>query len=207
MKRQIPLLITFITGIIMIIAFFIPKGFFSHIESVFFDWAMIIGGFTLVLGLFSLLLRNVMKIKRKSYDWYYSVVLIIGLFATLIIGVITGISAGSPTQYIFVYFLTPLGASMFSLLAFFIASAAYRAFRAKSAQATLLLIAAVIVMLGQVPLGTLIWSKFPNLAAWVMSYPNMSAQRGILLGAALGGISMSLRILFGLERSYLGGGD
>ncbi len=38
-----------------------------------------------------------------------------------------------------------------------------------------------------------------------MDYPNLAAQRGIMLGISLGGISQSLRILFGIERSYLGG--
>ena len=54
---------------------------------------------------------------------------------------------------------------------------------------------------GQV-LGALEWLK-----RFVMGYPNLAVKRAILLGISLGAIAQSLRILFGIERSYLGAGD
>ncbi|MCK4655598.1 MAG: hypothetical protein KAT85_01165, partial [candidate division Zixibacteria bacterium] len=98
----------------------------------------------------------------------------------------------------------PMMSTMFSMLAFFIASAAYRAFRARTLEATILLITATIVMLGRVPLGRAIFSYLPQVTDWIMNYPNLSVQRGIIIGAALGAASMSLRIILGIERTYLG---
>jgi hypothetical protein len=110
----------------------------------------------------------------------------------------------------------PLQGTMFAMLAFFMASAAYRAFRIRSFQATLLLIAAVIVMLGRVPFGETVfawlpseWGSqrwLPSVTDWIMDKPNSAAQSGILIGAALGAAAMSLRVILGLETSYLGKG-
>ena len=110
-------------------------------------------------------------------------------------------------EWLFNNIQVPMDATMFSLLAFFIASAAYRAFRARSFEATLLLVTAIIVMLGNVPVGDLIWSETSSMKQWILNNPNLSARRGIILGVSLGVISQSIRIILGIERSYLGGGD
>jgi hypothetical protein len=115
----------------------------------------------------------------------------------------------------------PLQATMFSILAFYIASAAFKAFRAKTREATLLLIAGLIVMFGRAPMGEWLWQKvvptftiagvtlpptISQITTWVMTVPNMAAQGGIALGISLGVIAMSLKIIFGIERAYMGGG-
>ncbi|MCX7017888.1 MAG: hypothetical protein WCK47_03810 [bacterium] len=99
----------------------------------------------------------------------------------------------------------PLAATIYSLLAFYVASAAFRAFRAKNLHATLLLIAAIIVMIGRVPIGGYIWKGFPWLQDWLMIWPNTAGQRAIQMGAAIGMIAMGLRVIFGIERPYLKG--
>jgi hypothetical protein len=98
----------------------------------------------------------------------------------------------------------PCNATMFALLAFFIASAAFRAFRARSAEAALLLGAAVLVMIGFVPMGGALWSGFPEIADWIMEVLNTSGRRAIIMGAALGAVATGLRIILGIERSHLG---
>ncbi|NPV45746.1 MAG: hypothetical protein HPY69_02205 [Armatimonadetes bacterium] len=112
---------------------------------------------------------------------------------------------GSGFKWLFDNVLVPLDATMFSLLAFFMASAAYRTFRARTPEATVLLVVAVIIMLGRVPLGELIHKQFPELCEWFMMVPTVAARRGILFGVALGSIATSLRIILGIERSHLGG--
>ena len=105
---------------------------------------------------------------------------------------------------------------MYSLLAFFVASASYRAFRAKNKEATILLIAAFIILLGRTPFGMYLTAwipgqfdilQIPNMAIWIMNSPNLAGQRAILIGIGLGVVSMSMRIILGVERTYLGGDD
>ena len=105
----------------------------------------------------------------------------------------------------------PLGAAMFALLAFYIASAAYRSFRVRTGEATLMMAAAFIVMLGQIPLGMWLTNWIPQqselsrlrveeLSHWVLGWVSMAALRGVLLGIAVGALAMSLRVWLSLER-------
>lgn len=109
-------------------------------------------------------------------------------------------------KWFFDFIFIPLSATMFALLAFYIASAAFRAFRARNIDATILLIAACVVMLAQVPIGKVMFGdilvQFKN---WLMDVPNVAARRAIFIGAALGAIATGLRIVLGIERSHLGG--
>ena len=116
-----------------------------------------------------------------------------------------GKAEGTTFGWLYDYVLVALQGTVFSLLAFFVASAAYRAFRARSLEATILLSAAVIVMAGRVPLGEYLLPGIGLISDWIMNVPNTAAQRGILIGVSLGGIAISIKIIFGIERAYLGG--
>ncbi len=114
----------------------------------------------------------------------------------------------------FTTFKVSMESTMYSLLAFFISSAAFRAFRARSVDATVMLVAAVIMMIGRVSFGETIsmwfsdtWLFFPEACKWMLDIPVTAAKRAIFLGIALSVIALSIRIIFGLERSYLGRGD
>ena len=60
-------------------------------------------------------------------------------------------------------------------------------------------------MLGRVPVGRAISGVLPQASEWLMAVPNLAAKRGIMLGVCLAAVATSLRIIFGIERSYLGG--
>jgi len=63
---------------------------------------------------------------------------------------------GTFIKWLFDSIYSPLDTTMFALLAFFVASASYRAFRIRNLEASLLLIAGVLVMLGAIPAGALL---------------------------------------------------
>ncbi len=230
MKRKIPLLITFTVGIILIISEFIPHKPFGQLSGELEIWFLIISGFAILLGQLSLFKVNILKIKYKQRDWQFYVVTLISFVVMVTLGFLwgTGKSAGmlghgeiisstlghKPFDYLFHNVYQHLQATMFSLLAFFIASAAYRAFIGRTVESNLLLTSAVLVMLGNTTFGSLLtgwlpeslnFLHLPKVSEFIMTFPTTAGQRAIMIGAGLGIIGSSLRIILGIERSYLGG--
>lgn len=205
MKRQLPLAIIFVCGIFMLFQYFIPHEQSEFLyEFVALDWPPIIGVFALTLGIFSLIRVSINKIRQRTENWQYSLVTLAGLSAMLIVG-FPGIGDHNApaVRWQFNNIVLPVSSTMFSILAFFIASAAYRAFRARSVLASVLLVSAVIVMIRFFPLGPLT-DPVGMSADWVLNVPNLAAKRAILIGVGLGIVSTALKIVLGIERSYMG---
>ena len=215
MRQQVPLVLCFLFGVVIMVVEFSPHPIAQKMTQEVQQWGLIISPFALVLAVATLVRIHWVRIRRRSEYWQYSILVFLGLLVMVGIGI--PFRQQHPVfVWLFDYVYTPMDATMFSMLAFFIASAAYRAFRARTLEATLLLVAALIVMIGNVPIGDFLWDKivpfwdgFPSKARqWIMEIPNSAARRGIILGVSLGVISQSLRIILGIERSYLGsGGD
>lgn len=309
-KRQLPALVVFLVGIVMVIQFYIPHPISTRTLEETNRWVRIIRNFALLLGVASLIASHWRKISRRQAGFGYSALVFASFFAMTFFGLMWGIDAprnqhlpltipaavmqaggvyesnihvepgeavtvtplpgislpekgiearvgkelawaieaekpvrstepgvlhvnvpagaGSEeftasvnlrgrTQigyWMFQYLKVSMEASMFSLLAFFISSAAFRAFRARSFDATVMLLAAIVMMIGRVSFGEIIsawfsttWLVFPEVCNWLLNIPVMAAKRAIFLGIALSVIATSVRIIFGIERSYLGKSD
>jgi hypothetical protein len=224
LRRNVPVLLAFLAGTIMWAQYFIPNRKSQQVLEVFSSsWTVIIASTALILGILSALHYHFTKIQNRKPGFGYSVITLIVFVVMTIVGIfplhIPGFKevANNPDsmyQWMFDYLYTPLAATMFSTLAFFIASAAFRAFRARSFEATALLIAGCIVMLGRVSIGEQIpiWPSNPplhlsDLSGWIFNNLNTAGQTGILIGIILSQIAISLRVIFGVERTYMGGGD
>ncbi len=209
MRQQVPLVITFVVGFFMAVQFFVPHEVSTRLYEAGLEWTIIIGIFALFLGILSLFRLHIGKIKQKSPNWGYSIVVIVSYIGTVVAG-FWGLGQGTPLLWIYESVVVSIQSTMFALLAFFIASAAYRAFRAHSIMATILLVTAVVVMLGRVPIGeyiTFSYFNVPEISNWFINVPNLAAKRAITIGVGLGAAAMSLKIILGIERTYLGGGE
>lgn len=222
MRRQIPLAITAVSGLLLILQYyFVPLNWIGNTLS---SWFQAITAFAYVLAAVSLFAVNGKKIRDRTPGWLYNVVLLASLVGTLYAGLFCDllglgypghkpIEEGTAFNWMFQYIYNPLSATMFSLTAFFIASASYRAFKARSVESTLLLGSAFLVMLFRVPLGEFLWAKaMPEsldigwfIDTFIMGAFNNAGQRAIQIASAIGLISVSLKIILGVERSYLGG--
>lgn len=231
MKRTVPIIIAGVTGLVLVVSYFMPG--IEHWSDVAFAWFNILAAIAFILGGGNLVKLNLTKISARQPGWGYAAVTLAAFVITVLAGLLKiGVSRnpdfpayawagsykddGSIVWWIFQFIITPLGQTMFSLLAFFVASAAFRAFRAKNLEATVLLGAAFIVMLGRTVAGVALTGWLPEtglmanfrleqLADTAMYVFSLAGMRAINIGIALGVVATSLKILLGVDRSYLGG--
>lgn len=201
------------------------------------DFTNIIAGTLIGLGIYSLLRIHLKKVLKAQKDWGFSAVLLVALVLMVIFGYGDWIQRQSPEgsrlpfiagpgwgiwQYgrdlLFDGLLQNMDAAMFSVIAFYILSAAYRAFRARSIEATILLIAALIVLLSLMGLVEFYWNtgiskiaagdpnslannlKLSAVAKWLKDNIQTPSIRGIDFGVGVGLLAMALRLWLSLEK-------
>jgi hypothetical protein len=205
MKRTIPMSIAMAIGFLILIDFFFDESHINALGRFFVLSAVIVVGFALLLGLFNVLLVHFRRIGKRDEGWPYSIVLV----AIALVVLLAGISGPETrvVRWIFDNVQFPLQAATFSLLAFYVATAAYRAFRFRSLESIAFILAAIVVLLGQVPVGRYVGEFLPAAKDWVLDVPGTAGVRGIIIGVALGTIATGVRVLMGLDRPYSGDGE
>lgn len=191
--------------------------------------SQLLTGILLALGVFSIFRLHVRRLIKRDSNWFFSLVLLSSLVAMAYVGFaqfkmeraveyklmtqaeLDQTNMHAAFQFLFDKGLQSLDAAMFSLIAFFILSAAYRAFRIRSIEATIMMAAALLVLLSFVPLGIALTSwinpdsvagnlRIESIGQWILLKLNTPALRAIDLGLGLGVFAMGIRIMLGLER-------
>lgn len=228
MKRTVPLLIAALTGWVMVAAYFVPSA--QSWGDTATSWFNILAAAALVLGGGNLVKVQLASISKREAGWGYAAITLIAFVITVAIGLFKiGIhpseqhptfrwsggylDEGSGLWWLYEYILYPVTTTMFCMLAFFVASAAFRAFRAKNLLAVILLATALLVLLGRTYAGVWLTQWMPegyrlnSAIDFVMDTFNTAGTRAIKIGIALGIVTASLKILLGMDRSYVGGDE
>ena len=175
----------------------------AEIQIIMLNWAIILAGFAIILGIINLLIVHVQKIRDKKKGITYSLLLVIALVATFLFGLINPVQVA----IVFTTIQLPVEASLMALLAVTLTYASIRLLRHRlNMLSVIFLITALLILLGTAPLPFL--GEIPGLSDWVRPFIAQvmaaSGARGILLGVALGTLTTGLRILFGADRPYEG---
>lgn len=212
MKRSVPLLIIFVVGTFLLITDFFEVPALDGGATMLNNWAVVVTAFAMGLASINIIRIHSSRIANKRPGWINSLALLVTMFTFIGVGIFSrhnpsNVAAAELFSNLFNYAYSPFSATMYAMIAFYVASASYRAFRMRSLEATLLLSAAVLVMLGNAPIAEQIWAKFPVIGNWLLTIINTTGQRGIAIGVAIGGFATSLRILLGFDRAHLGQGE
>lgn len=202
MTNRLAWIVTLVTGLFMLTQYFVKADAMNAVYTALLDYYQIIFAVSMIVGGIGLLKQHSLKAQRSSQQRGYSLITIAAILFMVIAAMIFGTGATSPYQWAFNNLQAPMQATTFSLLAFFVASAAYRGFRVKSAPAFVLALAAVIVLVGKSGFGEMVSNELPDIAGWVLNNPSTAAKRGILIGVGIGSVATALRVILGIERSY-----
>jgi hypothetical protein len=204
LNKRLPLIVCFIAGAYGLVQYFSPHPVALSIYSMLLDWVQIIFAFTLIVGVLSVFQIHFKRISRHEKYWAFSIITLSAIVVMAVAGFAGGTDSGSVFVWMFDNMQVPMQSTVFALLAFFVASAAYRGFRLRNVEAGILLATALVIMLGRIPVGELIGAFVPKSAEWILNVPSMAAKRAVLIGIGLGSITTALRVILGIERSYLG---
>jgi len=215
-RKGVVMAVTFIGGLFLSVEFLYPgKSVLTTAMPSVANGQIVVGSFALMLGILNLFQIHGKAMRKRSTGWYNSAAFFVAFFSIMIAGFMRdarpeGAAAGI-FGILFSGFMMSLQSTTFSLIAFYIVSAAYRAFRIRSAEAVLMMLTAAIVMLALVPVGVWITDWIPRssvfaglrlerMGYWLLVSPNMAAQRAIGFGVAVGALATGLRIWLSLER-------
>lgn len=204
MKRQLPLIVVAVTAVIVMGVKFIDFGDFGAATIKELDtWSQVTYEFAFLLGAINLTRLHYGNVSRRRPKWVYSVIALIAMVIAAIVTLTNGVK-GKVTLFIVDNIANRIDSAIYALLGFYVCSAAYRSFKLKNLEASLLLGAAVLLMLAQAPIGDAIFPGISKVGEWILTVPNSAGMRGIRLGAGIGAYAASIRVILGLERSWTG---
>jgi hypothetical protein len=199
-SKWIPMFIATATGFVTLAGYLLPHAPLSRYRDQLIEWAVIVGAFAFILGLFNILRVHGERVIDARDGWADSLVL---LLAALVSWIPTTLErpSGEVTQSLVEYVIGPLGASLGALVVFSLTLTAFRLLRHRPSPFSVLFIAVIAIsLLGTTPPGGIEWLS--GVREWLVSVPAMAGVRGLLLGVALGTVITGLRILFGSDRPY-----
>lgn len=206
-KRDIPLAITFIVGVIAIGDYYTGIEAVTQTFNVIKNWGIVLQGFALGLGAVNLFRVHGKRVteRREGTDWVYSAVLLVMLAVHIVIGLGTGqYEQGETYNWLYNSIYLPISSTMYSSLAFYMAYGAYKVLRARNFDASLLFITAVLVIIGNTPMFPAIYPGFFHMREWIFGPIVSGAYRGVRIGIGIGAVVLGIKTLIGMETGYLG---
>jgi hypothetical protein len=216
LKRLFHIILTVIAlsmGIIVLLSFVVNRPSLRSFRSVLVEWTVIVVAFALFIGVLNVLNVHAQRV-LKGQGVIYSLILVGAFSVVFVSGILppdllpsefpqfTG-PDGLVMDFMFRYIQRPVQATLFSLMAFFVVTAAWRAFRIHSAASLVMFISATFVLLGSIYLHVGdVWQDVVDTKNWILRVPVMAGARGILLGIVLGTVVTGTRLLLGIEKPY-----
>jgi len=205
--RKIASVVLLVAPAIILFDFALKNPTLQSVATDLNNWAVVVGAFALGIGAYSLVLRHGRMISKRRPEWPYSIMLLLTMFTFIVTGLVTGSITSPQYNWIYTAIVMPVSSTLYGMNAFFIASASYRAFKAKSWEALVLLVAAIFLMLKNAPIGGVISPVLPQIGGIIWDFAGATGMRALLIGIGIGTLALGLRVIIGQEKTPLGGAE
>lgn len=192
-------------GVIVLLGYFFP-GQLGPLRLLLLDWAVIIAGMAVLVGIYNLAAVQMEKIRAGQKGGAYGILLVISLLITFGFGLILG-PENQYMQLAMNAIVVPVEASLMAILAVTLIYASIRLLRRRvDVTSVVFLVAAVLflILVMPTPFGPILGDRVTQAAIDFLGMFSGGGARGLLIGIALGTLLTGLRVLFGIDRPYGG---
>jgi len=208
LKSPISTAVAIGVGIIVLAGYFIPS--FINIRFILLRTGLVLSAVALLVGIINLITVHLRKLGADSENSGYSLILVIALLTTLVIGIIDMVQTylvGKPnfqmTSWIFTNIQLPIETSLLAVTAVSLTYAAASILRKRMDLFSIIFFFVILlVLLGSFSIPPATLPFLHVIRDWILRVPALGGARGLLLGIALGTITTGIRILMGTDRPY-----
>jgi general stress protein CsbA len=186
----------------MILSYFTPYDVFAQFKGIATNWVVIISAVTVAMG-FVYMTNAQIKTYQKNrtpLQLAYTLTTYVFFLAFLIAGLAFKGDVSSP-EYLWWFnnVYANVGATIYAVMFFTLASSAYRTFVVSSVEAISLIVGGMVYTLRQVPLFQVYTPWIVPLGEWILLVPNTGGSRGAVIAAAIAALVVGIRTLWGKE--------
>ncbi len=209
-KAPLSTAVAIVVGIIVLAGYFIPS--IDNIRLVLLRTGLVLAAVALLVGIVNLASVHIKKMGKESENSGYSLILLISLLVTLVIGIIDMVQTyliGRPnfqiTNWVFTNIQLPIETSLLAVTTISLIYAAAGILRKRMDLFSIsFFFIVLLVLLGSFSIPPATIPFLQMIREWILRVPALGGARGLLLGIALGTITTGIRILLGTDRPYGG---
>ncbi|MBN1287985.1 MAG: hypothetical protein JXB47_21485 [Anaerolineae bacterium] len=205
--------VTIAVGLVTLLGLTLGGPLLGTIAGVFINLALATAAMAVLAGVANLFIVHMRRVGSGARGWFYSLALVISMFGVIGARIFEltqagddhpALGSGAITGPLFTVLQLSIEGALSGLMAFFLIFAAARMMRRRvSAGAVLFIGVVILVLLGWQPL-PLVGDVFGGVRDWIVNVPAAGGLRGILIGMALGALTVGVRVLVGRDQPYRG---
>ncbi len=198
-RATIPALVV-VVGVLVLADLLLVNDSLSELAGVAIDAAILVAAGAALAAVASLAVRRARDLWRRRGDPIGAALVLAGMAAMLIAGLRPGAAGASDPAvgWLVAALLIPIGATLFGLLFVTTLAASRRSLASRSREATVLVGAALVVLLMLLPIGGVVGERLSDAAGWALAVPIGAVFRGMLIGVAILAAVFAARTLLGV---------